>query len=112
MLNFTRTERQHYKALRQELIDAYHYVLDHSNKPRDTCALLIDRVGKENAVEIVALMIATKGTRDGRISRSNRMWAEMIEPLAIEIAHGCDLYYCDAIHPCHMDMIADAMRRI
>ena len=112
MLNFTRPERQHYKALRQELIDAHRYVRDRSNKPSDTCALLIDRVGKENAVEIIALMVAEKGARDGRISRSNRVWAEMIEPLAIEIAHGCDLYYCDEIHPCHMDMIADAMRRI
>lgn len=110
-MNFTRTDRQHYKALRQALIDTHLYVRGTTNRAADTAELLIDKVGLEYANQIVALMVYCKGDWDKRISRANRVWADETEPLADEIATGCLLFYCDEIHPSHMDMIADHLRR-
>lgn len=110
-MTFTRSERQHFKALRQELINAHLYVRSATNRATDTVALLVDRVGPEDAKRIVALMISCKGDWDARISRANRKWAEEIEPFADEIATACMLFYCDDIHPSHMDMIADCLRK-
>jgi hypothetical protein len=39
------------------------------------------------------------------------MWAEDIEPFAKDITTACMLFYCDKIHPTHMDMIADCLRK-
>ena len=110
MMTFTRSERLHYKGLRAELIDAHRYVRGTTNTPRDTAEILIDRVGLEDAVWIVAMMIGCRGSWDARISRTNRGWAEDIEPFCDEIAAGCMLFYCDEVHPCHMDAIADYLR--
>lgn len=111
-LNLTCSERQHFKALRQELINAHLYVRGTTNRATDTVALLIDKVGLDDARRIVALMISCKGDWDARISRSNREWAEDIEPFGDEIATEAMLFYCDEIHPSHMDMLACYLRRI
>lgn len=109
-MTYTRSECRHFKALQQELVDAHQYVRSTTNRPTDTVALLIDKIGVDDAKRIVALMISCKGDWDTRISRTNRMWADTVEPSADEIATACMLFYCDEIHPSHMDMIADCLR--
>ena len=112
-LTLTRSERIHYQALRKELIDAHTYVRANGNRSTDTVALLIDRVGLDAAKDIVALMICCKGTWDERISRRNRIWADIRMPSGDDIYHSdTGIYYCDEIHPCHMDAIANSIREM
>ena len=111
-LNLTRSEKQRYKALRQTLIDSHLDAREISNRPSTACALLIDRAGFEDAKQIVALMIFCKGGWDTRISDRNREWADEIEPFAEEIATEAMLFYPAEIHPAHLDMIADYLRKL
>lgn len=77
---------------------------------RETVAALIDAIGYENAAEIIAAMVNAKGEWDGRISRTNRAWAaEQNAPDRATLDDMC-VWYCDEIHPAHMDEIANAMR--
>lgn len=77
---------------------------------RETVAALIDAIGYENAAEIIAAMVNAKGEWDGRISRTNRVWAaEQNAPDRATLDDMC-VWYCDEIHPAHMDEIATAMR--
>lgn len=112
-LTLTRSERIHYKTLREELISAYSYSRNNSGKPSEAAALLIDAVGLDYAKDIVALMICCKGSWDGRISSRNRSWAETQMPDGEDIYRSdAGIYYCDEIHPSSLDMIATCLRQM
>lgn len=105
----TRTEIRAYEALKEALIRCHDYSRDHGNTARETVDLLIDEVGMEDAKRIVAAMLVCKGRFDGRIDSRNHDWAEdeLVFPEDVKL----NLYYCDAIHPAHMDMIASNIRK-
>ena len=97
---------------KKALVDDYRYCLDHGFTPAQTADLLIDEMGAENAAEIVAVMVLCKGKWDARISPRNREWArETAQHDEAELYQIPGLYYCDEIHPAHMDQIACAIRR-
>lgn len=99
-------------ALRQKLIQSHEYSRARQNCAKDTTALMNDSVGKESAIEIVAVMILCKGEWDGRISPANRAWAEDVASYTrAELAQIPGLYYCDEIHPVHLDQIANIYRK-
>lgn len=88
---------------RAALIEAH----KNSNNPNDAVNALIASIGYDAAVEIVAIMISVKGIWDQRISIKNRAWAAEIAANSL----GNDfVFYCDEIHPAHMEQIATAMR--
>lgn len=95
------------------LISAYHYSRDHNDTPAETADILTDAIGVENAAEIVAVMVLCKGEWDARISHSSRRWARATaEHDEAELAQIPGLYYCDEIHPAHMEQIVSAFRSI
>ncbi|MBR5291726.1 MAG: DUF3849 domain-containing protein [Clostridia bacterium] len=112
MAIYTRNELRAMKAGIETLVDIHAEIRSTSNKPSDTAALLVDRLGKASAHEIVAIAVHLKGQFDGRISAANRRWADEIYPFADELDKQCLIYYPSEIHPAHLDMIADAMRKL
>ena len=101
-----RTIRKTYDAERDALVECHR----NTSKPAETVAALVERIGYENAAEIVAMMIICKGEWDERISNRRRAWAaEIVTATADEIRDILDLYYSDSIHPAHLDQIAAAM---
>lgn len=111
MAFYTRNELRAMKAGIETLVDIHAEIRSTSNKPSETASLLVDRLGKESAHEIVAITIHLKGRFDGRISAANRRWADEIYPFADELDKQCLIYYPSEVHPAHLDMIADALRR-
>ncbi len=74
--------------------------------PANTVNALIASIGYNAAAEIIAVMVNAKGIWDQRISQKARAWAAEIAADAL----GSDfIYYCDEIHPAHMDQIAREM---
>lgn len=112
MYTMTREERRAHKFALDTLVEIHLDTRAASDKPSDTAALLIDRIGSTDAAEAVALAIACKGGWDGRISDRNRRWAEEVLPLGEDICKDAGIYYPSEIHPAHLDMIADAMRKM
>ena len=101
------------REAKAQLVSLYRYDTEHDNTPESTVQLLVDAIGKDDAGEILAVMIICKGTWDGRISRSNREWAEVYSSHdASELSAVRGLYYCDEIHPAHMDQLVSAYRRL
>lgn len=101
-----RAIRKEYAAHRDALIEC-HY---NASKPAETVAALVERIGYENAAEIVAMMVICKGEWDERISRARRAWAaDIVTATADELRETLDMYYSDSIHPAHLDQIAAAM---
>lgn len=78
--------------------------------PGESVAELIEKIGYENAVEIVAAMVNAKGEWDGRISRANREWATSQNAPDRNALDDMCVWYCDEIHPANMNEIASAMR--
>ena len=98
--------RNEYKTRRAVLIECH----DNAGKPSETVAALVERLGHEDAAEIVAMMVICKGEWDERISNRRRAWAaDLVTINADEIRDALGLYYADSIHPAHLDQIAAAM---
>lgn len=96
-----------------QLIAAYSESREHGNDPDTAVTLLADRIGEEAAAEIVAVMILLKGEWDARISPASRRWAIATAGLlALSLAKSRSLYYCDEIHPAHIDQLSAALRRM
>lgn len=112
MYQLTREERKAHHFALQQLVEIHLDTRAASDKPSDTAALLADRLGFYGAAEAVALAIHCKGNWDGRISDRNRRWADEVLPLGDEICRDAEIYYPSEIHPAHLDMIADAMRKM
>ena len=95
-----------YKANRAALVECH----TNASKPAETVAALVERIGCENAAEIIAMMVICNGEWDGRIDNRRRAWAaEIVTATAAELRDVLGLYYSDSIHPAHLDQIAAAM---
>lgn len=80
-----------------------------STTPAETVDTLVAQIGQESAAYIIAAMVNAKGDWDGRISSTVRAWAAADEiPTRQQLDDAC-VWYCDEIHPAHMDQIARAM---
>ena len=96
---------------REALIRVYRESRDKNLTPAATADLLIRKIGRDGAAEIIAAMIVSHGTWDQRISGSNRTWAASTVLHTGEELRQAGVYYCDAIHPAHIDQLAAALRR-
>lgn len=94
---------------RAALIRIYRHSRDEGATPADTVKQLIDELGEDGAKEIVAEMIIAKGEWDARISDRNRAWAKDTCLHSTADLNHSGVYYCDEIHPAHMDQIANAL---
>lgn len=84
----------------------------HNSKPSDTVAALVDALGYDPAVVTVAELVNTVGDWDLRISDRNREWAgNVTEAASRDELREMGIYTPSAIHPAHIDQIADAMRK-
>ena len=111
-MNVSREYRIFFRTAKETLIDCYRYSLEHDNTPEETVELLIDAIGEESAQEIVSALILCKGTWDERISRTSRHWASETCSYSTEDLNTVPgFYYCDEIHPTHMEQIAQALRK-
>lgn len=99
------------RAEREALIRIYRQSRNEDATPADTVKKLIDELGKDAAAEIVAAMVVAKGEWDGRISDRNRAWAKGCFPYSRDDLAASGVYYCDEIHPAHMEQITDALRK-
>lgn len=90
------------RANRDALIEAK----ETTTTPEETVTALVSAIGYEKAREIIAIMVSAKGIWDQRISQKARAWAAEI---ASDFLGSNFVYYCDEIHPAHMDQIARAM---
>lgn len=100
-------ERDH---ARKTLIDRHNIQASTGGRPSNTVADVVRILGREKAREIVALCVIAKGDWDGRISDRNREWAAVVSDETRRTLDDAGFYYPDAIHPAHLDMLADAMR--
>lgn len=100
------TLTQKLRTNRAALVEAH----QNNDTPAATVAAIISSIGYDAAVEIVASMVNAKGEWDERISRTNRTWAAAQDAPNRETLDNMCVWYCDEIHPAHMDQIADAMR--
>ena len=101
-------DKREIRELKQGLIDFYDET--YSGTPDDTVDLLIDCYGLDAAKYIVAVMINADGRFDRRISDRVFDWAESIAPDE-ETLRKSGIYYCDRIHPAHMNQIAEAIMK-
>lgn len=110
-MTVSREYRSFFRSAKETLIGCHRYSREHNNTPKETVELLIDAIGEENAGEIVAALILCKGSWDERISRGSRIWAaETCSHSSEDLNTVPGLYYCDEIHPTHMEQIAQALR--
>lgn len=111
--NATEEARAEFRAIRKTYAaerDALATMHEKSFSPDITVADLVEAIGYDNAAEIIAIMVVAKGTWDERISSKARAWAaDLVTITREEIADLLGLYYCDRIHPAHLDQIARAM---
>lgn len=92
------------RELRNGLIDIYRETRDAT--PPDTVDALIEQYGVDDAKYIVAVLVNAKGRFDGRISDRVFDWAESIAPDEDTLTRR-GIYYDYAIHPTHMNQIAE-----
>ncbi len=101
------------REAKAQLVSVFKYDREHDNTPESAVQLLVDAIGKDNAGEILAVMVMCKGTWDSRISWSSHEWAEVYCSHDEQELHEIPgLYYCDEIHPAHMEQLVRAYRRL
>lgn len=112
MFTPSREYMQFTREAKAQLISAYRYGRENNDTPAETADILSDVIGAENAAEIVAVMVLCKGEWDARISPGSRKWArETAQHDEAELAQIPGLYYCDEIHPTHLEQIVSVFRR-
>lgn len=79
--------------------------------PALTVTRFVEAVGIEAAQVTIASLVNERGTFDGRISRQTREWAASIDGALDEQTAQEWGIYTDAIHPAHLEQIAQAMIR-
>lgn len=79
-----------------------------SNTPAETVAELIGRIGYQAARETIAEAVNARGAWDQRISDRARAWAATIDTAADRETLTAHYLTTDAIHPAHVDQIAEA----
>ena len=110
-INPTIEYRKTIRTNREKLIEAHRYSRNHADTPEQTVNILVDKIGTEAAGKIIAIMVMCKGDWDERISRTNRAWAAGIAGHTQNEFADMWIFYCDDIHPAHMDQIATAYRK-
>ena len=101
------------REAKAQLVSVFKYDREHNSTPESAVQLLVDAIGRDDAGEILAVMVMCKGSWDCRISRSSREWAEaysLFDEDDLNAVRG--LYYCDEIHPAHMEQLVSAFRRL
>lgn len=104
----TREWRKQYKADYEQIEKTFNETRDLG--PKKTVEILIDRLGHDRARAVVATMINSIGSWDGRIDDRNRAWAKTIDEAFDKEAAQDAFIYC-SIHSCHAEQIASEMRR-
>jgi hypothetical protein len=101
------TLTQKLRTNRAALVEAHRS----NNTPADTVNALISSIGYDAAAEIIAAMVNAKGEWDGRLSRNSRAWAAAQNAPDCAALDAMCVWYCDEIHPAHMEQIAEAMQK-
>jgi len=86
------------------LIDTYKETRD--DGPKVCADRLIEKLGINEAKEIIAYMTVVHGDWDARIDDKVYSWANTICPYDGDVLRKSRIYYCDEIHPANFDMIA------
>lgn len=93
-----------------EVINAYSRTVDQT--PNCTIIALVDALGYQQARKTIAELVNTVGSWDGRIYTSTRQWAMSIQNAASpEELEDWQIYTPAAIHPSHIQQLAEAMQR-
>lgn len=104
----TREWRKQYKADYEQIEKTFNETRDIG--PKKTVETLIDRIGYDRAQAVVATMINSIGSWDGRIDDRNRAWSKTVDEAFDKEAATDAFIYC-SLHSCHADQIASEMRR-
>lgn len=80
------------------------------NGPDATVAKLVEVLGYDRAVEVVATMVNTVGDWDARVRPTVREWAKTIDGAYDEEA-ASNMFLYTQIHPCHIQQIAAEMMK-
>lgn len=104
----TREWRKQYKADYEQIEKTFNETRDLG--PKKTVETLIDRIGYDRAQAVVATMINSIGSWDGRIDDRNRAWSKTVDEAFDKEAATDAFIYC-SLHSCHADQIASEMRR-
>lgn len=104
----TREERR--EAIRKTESNRDHLIAIYQTgiSPASTVAELIGRIGYEAARQTIAEAVNARGEWDGRVSDSSRAWAAAVEGAADRETLIQHYLVSDAIHPAHVDQIAQA----
>lgn len=79
--------------------------------PTESAAKLIDRLGVDSAVRVVASAVNRVGDWDARIFPSVREWAES-RPEALNREAGDDRCISLEMHPVHLNQLAEALIKL
>lgn len=104
---FVRTFKQDVAMLKE----LHHSARLSHNNPQTTIDELVEIVGHEKAVKIIANMVNARAEWDGRISPRNAEWAKEHAELNRDVVIHLGGYADDVIHSCHLDQLANYMRR-
>ena len=94
------------KILRNKkvLVDTFNETF--KDGPKACAEKLIEKLGLDDAKEIIAVMTVAHGDWDARIDDRIKAWARTIAPATKDEYRTENIYYCDDIHPAHFDNIA------
>lgn len=104
-------DRRVIRIWKEHLVNAYQESRRQGLSQVDAINALVSDIGEDNARYIIAVMVNAKGSFDGRISDKVRSWAATIAPSEDELRQA-GIYYCDDIHPAHMDQIASQFMKM
>lgn len=105
------TDKRVIQIWKRHLVNAYSDSRRQGLSQVDTVDAIVSDIGEDNARYIIAVMVNTKGGFDGRISDKVYDWAAAIAPGEDEL-RAAGIYYCDDIHPAHMDQIASQFMKM
>lgn len=109
MRNARKATEANFATIVATFAESYHR---NNERPDQTVAAIVDALGYDAAVVTVAEIVNSVGDWDERICTRNREWAAGIENAATrDELREAYIYQPSAIHPCHIDSLASAMRR-
>ena len=114
MLNISTLERSERIAIHNAIgvgVTTLTAIYREETSPAPTVTRFVEAVGIEAAQVTIASLVNQRGTFDGRISRQTREWAASIDGALDEQTAQEWGIYTDAIHPAHLEQIAQAMIR-
>lgn len=105
--NFVRSFKQDVSMFKE----LHHNARMTHNSPRQTVDELVEIVGHEKAVKIIANMVNARAEWDGRISPRNAEWAKEHAEVDREVDINLGGYGDDVIHSAHLDQLCSEIRR-